>query len=498
MTEPCDLTALEARRLIGVKKLSAVELLESCVARIALVNPAVNAMTAMDVDAARATAKSADEATMKGGPLPALHGLPLGIKDLEETKGLRTTWGSPLFADHVPTRDEGMVRRLREHGGNILGKTNVPEFGLGANSRNTVWGATGNAFNPSYNAAGSSGGSAVALATNMIPLASGSDTGGSLRNPAAFNGIVGYRPSSGLVPSERRGHGWSPLPMLGPMARNVPDLALMLGAMASDDAADPLAYTFPGAAMRERADLFHPVRPADLASLRLAFTEDFGLAPTESIVRRAFRKVVAAVAPMFGRATEATPDVTGGDEAFEVLRSVNVLAAHGEKVSKTPDLCGPNMHANVEEARRYTFADNSAALTRQTQIYRNFQAFFAEHSILISPAICTSPRPWRELYPAEIDGKPVRTYFHWLSLAYYVTLTGHPAMSLPVGLDEKGFPFGLQIVGPRGGDVLVLQVAAAIEAAFAGDAEFGRPVPDLAMLAKAPPISSMPAFKTWE
>lgn len=498
MTEPCDLTALEARRLIGVKKLSAVELLESCVARIALVNPAVNAMTAMDVDAARATAKSADEATMKGGPLPALHGLPLGIKDLEETKGLRTTWGSPLFADHVPTRDEGMVRRLREHGGNILGKTNVPEFGLGANSRNTVWGATGNAFNPSYNAAGSSGGSAVALATNMIPLASGSDTGGSLRNPAAFNGIVGYRPSSGLVPSERRGHGWSPLPMLGPMARTVPDLALMLGAMASDDAADPLAYTFPGAAMRERADLFHPVRPADLASLSLAYTEDFGLAPTESIVRRAFQKVVAAVAPMFGRATEVTPDVTGGDEAFEVLRSVNVLAAHGEKVSKTPELCGPNMHANVEEARRYTFADNSAALTRQTQIYRNFQAFFAEHSILISPAICTSPRPWRELYPAEIDGKPVRTYFHWLSLAYYVTLTGHPAMSLPVGLDEKGFPFGLQIVGPRGGDVLVLQVAAAIEAAFAGDAEFGRPVPDLAMLAKAPPISSMPAFKTWE
>eukprot|EP01031_Cornospumella_fuschlensis_P051079 gene51079-62463_t len=217
---------------------------------------------------------------MKGEKLGPLHGLPLGIKDLEATKGLRTTWGSPLFADHVPDHDEGMVRRLREAGGNVLGKTNVPEFGLGANSRNTVWGATGNAFNPVYNAAGSSGGSAVALATNMVPLASGSDTGGSLRNPAAFNGIVGYRPSSGLVPSERRGHGWSPLPMLGPMARNVPDLALMLGAMASDDVADPLAYSFPGVAMRERPGLFHPVQPADLASMKLAFTEDFGLAPT--------------------------------------------------------------------------------------------------------------------------------------------------------------------------------------------------------------------------
>ena len=498
MTEPCDLTATEARRLIGRKALSATELLESCLGRIEAVNPAVNAMTAMDVEAARATASAADEATAQGRPLPPLHGLPLGIKDLEETKGLRTTWGSPLFADHVPDRDEGMVRRLREAGGNVLGKTNVPEFGLGANSRNTVYGATGNAFNPSYNAAGSSGGSAVALACNMVPLASGSDTGGSLRNPAAFNGIVGYRPSSGLVPSERRGHGWSPLPMLGPMARNVADLALMLSTMASDDGVDPLAYTFPHQHFRDRPELYSPVRPADLASLSLAWTEDFGQAPVEGIVRRKFRQVVEALAPMFARAVEATPDVSGGDEAFEVLRSVGVLGAHAAKVRDTPELCGPNMHANVEEALRYTFADNSAALTRQTQIYRHFQLFFAQHSVLVSPAICTSPRPWRELYPAQIDGKPTRTYFHWLSLSYYVTLTGHPAMSLPVGLDEKGFPFGLQIIGPRGGDVLVLQVAAAIEAAFAGDTAFGRPVPDVAALAKAPPISAMDAFRTWE
>lgn len=497
MTQPCDLTATVARRLIGTKKLSAVELLQSCVARIDAVNHAVNAMTAMDIDAAMATAKACDAATMRGDKLGPLHGLPLGIKDLESTKGLRTTWGSPIYADHVPDHDEGMVRRLREAGGVVLGKTNVPEFGLGANSRNLVWGATGNAFNPAYNAAGSSGGSAVALATNMVPLASGSDTGGSLRNPAAFNGIVGYRPSSGLVPSERRGHGWSPLPMLGPMARNVADLSLMLGAMASDDAADPLAYTHPGIPMRGRADLYHPAPPADLSTLRLAFTEDFGLAPTESIVRRAFRRVVAAIAPMFAAAAEATPDVSGGDRAFEVLRCAGVLSAHLEKVLKTPELCGPNMHANVQEGLGYSMADNADALTAQTRIYRNFQAFFAQHDVLVSPAICCSPRPWQELYPAEIDGKPVRTYFHWLSLAYYVTLTGHPAMSFPIGRDEKGFPFGLQIVGPRGGDALVLRVAAALEAAFAGDAEFGRPVPDLTALAAAGPISAMPQFKSW-
>nr|WP_314072324.1 amidase family protein [uncultured Roseococcus sp.] len=498
MTEPCDLTAVEARRLIGSKKLSATELLESCLGRIGKVNHAVNAMTAMDEEAARATAKAADAATMKGDPLPLLHGLPLGIKDLEETKGLRTTWGSPIFANHVPEKDEHMVANLRAQGGVIVGKTNVPEFGLGANSRNLVWGATGNAFNPEFNAAGSSGGSAVALATNMVPLASGSDTGGSLRNPAAFNGIIGYRPSSGLVPSSRRPHGWSPLPMLGPMARTTADLALMMSAMASDDAVDPLSYTFHGRKMRERPEFYHPIAPADLGSLTLAFTEDFGQAPTESIVRRAFRKVVAALAPMFARAEEAHPDVTGGDEAFEVLRSTGVLTAHVEKVKNRPQDCGPNLHANVEEALGYSLQDQANALVRQTQIYRGFQTFFEKHSILVSPAICTSPRPWLELYPAVIDGEPVRTYFHWLSLSYYVTLTGHPAMSFPVGVDEKGFPFGLQIVGPRGGDVLLLQVAAAIEAAFAGDAEFARPLPDLAALEKAPAISSRPGFKTWD
>ncbi|MBY0336049.1 MAG: amidase [Acetobacteraceae bacterium] len=497
MTEPCDLTAVEARRLIGQRRLSPVELLESCVKRIEAVNPAVNAMTAMDVDAARATARDAEAAVMRGDHLGALHGLPLGIKDLEETKGLRTTWGSPLFANHIPTRDEGMVTNLRNAGGVVLGKTNVPEFGLGANSRNRVYGATGNAFDPTKNAAGSSGGSAVALATNMVPLATGSDTGGSLSNPAAFNGIVGYRPSPGLVPHERRGHGWNPLSVLGPMARNVPDLCLMLSAMASDEAGDPLAYTLHARTVRGEPALFHPPRAIDLSTIKLAFTEDFGQALVEQVIRRKFLAIVEACRPLFARVAHATPDVSGGDEAFEVLRAVGAVAAHAEKVRKTPELCGPNVHANVEEGLRYGIEDVGRALTRQTQIYRGFQAFFAEHDVLITPAITTSPRSWRELFPSEIDGQPTRTYFHWLAMAYYVTLTGHPAISLPVGLDEKGMPFGLQIVGPRGGDAFVLGVAAALEEAFAGDAALARPVPDIAKLKAAPPISTMPEFMTF-
>ncbi len=494
MTEPCDLSALDARRLIGRKALSPVELLESCAARIEAVNPAVNAMVALDLDRARATARQAEAAVMRGDALGLLHGLPVGIKDMEETAGLRTTYGSPIFADHVPAADCAMVARLRAAGGIILGKTNTPEWALGANTRNAVHGATGNPFDPERSCAGSSGGSAVALATGMAPLCSGSDTGGSLRNPAAFCGIVGYRPSPGLVPSEKRPHGWSALPVLGPMARTVPDACLMLAAMASDDARDPLAYTLHARPVRGEAALFHPPRRLDLATLRIAHTEDFGLAPTERLVRDAFAARVAAIAPLVREAVPAHPDVSGGDTAFEVLRAAGVLTSHAERLRTRPQDCGPNLHANVAEGLRYSLADHAGALAAQTRIYRGFQAFFAKHDVLITPAITISPRPWRELYPAEINGQPTRTYFHWLALAYYVTLTGHPAVCLPLGLDAAGMPFGLQVVGPRGGDAFVLAVAAALEEALAAAPALCRPVPDLAALRAAPPISGMDGF----
>ena len=497
MTEPCDLSVVAARRLIGARKLSPVELLESCLSRIGAVNHAVNAMVALDTDRARAAAKAAEAAVMKGGKLGPLHGLPVGIKDLEETAGLRTTWGSPLFADHVPTKDEAMVANLRAAGAIVVGKTNTPEFGAGANTRNLVYGATGNAFDPTKSAAGSSGGSAVALATGMVPIASGSDTGGSLRNPAAFNGIVGFRPSPGVVPSERRGLGWSALPVLGPMARSAEDCALLLSAMADDDALDPLAYTLPGRDVR-RGDpaLFPPMR-LDLSTLRVAATPDFGFAPTERHIRDVFADRVARLAPMFARIEQATPDCRGTDEAFEILRAASFLYSHTEKVRRTPDKVGPNVRANVEEGLRYSLADYARAAGEQTRIYRLWQRFFRDHDLLISPAITISPRNWRELYPAEIDGQPTRTYFHWLALAYAVTLVGHPAVSIPLGRDRAGMPFGLQIVGPRGGDALVLAAAAAIEAAVAGDVDLARPVADIAALKAAPPISSMPEFKTW-
>jgi amidase len=493
MTEPCDLTAHAARTLIGTKKLSPVDLVESCIARVEAVDHAVNAMVARDFERARATAQAAEAAVMRGDKLGALHGLPVGIKDLENTSLLRTTFGSPIFADNVPTLDDRTVASVRAAGAIVLGKTNTPEFGAGANTRNAVYGATGNPFDPARSAAGSSGGSAVALATGMVPLASGSDMGGSLRNPAAFCGIVGFRPSPGLVATEMHGTGWSPLAVNGPMARTVGDVALMLSAMASDDARDPLATTIFGQQVRRAAD-FYPLPEIDLSRLRVAVTPDFGFAPTERLVREAFADKTQGFRHVFARAEDATPDCTGADEAFAVLRALGFLAAHEQKVRTRPNDVGPNVRANVEEGLRYSALDVARALTAQTALYRRWQGFFAGYDVIISPAITISPRPWTELFPREIDGVPTKSYFHWLALAYAVTLPGHPAVCLPVGRDAAGMPFGLQIVGPRGGDAFVLGVAQALERLLAGDPATARPVPDLDRLRGAGPISAMPGF----
>lgn len=493
MTEPCDLDAVEARRLIGAKRLSPVELLESCIARIEAVDPAVNAVVARDFHRAREAARTAEDAVARGASLGALHGLPLGVKDLENVAGLVSTQGSTLFRDTVPEADERIVATARAAGAVVLGKTNTPEFGAGANTRNAVYGATGNPFDPSRSAAGSSGGSAVALACGMVSIATGSDTGGSLRNPAAFCGIVGYRPSPGLVPSEKRSLGWSCLPVLGPMARTVPDLCLLLSTQVGDDARDPLAYTLHGRQVR-RAEEYRVPAPMDLASVRAALSPDLGFAPVERLVADTFRDKTGLFRHLFGRAEDAAPDCTGADEAFEVLRALSFLSAHLDKVRDTPDQVGPNVRANVEEGLGYSAADVARAMGLQTAMYRRWQGFFAEYDVLLTPSITVTPRPWSELYPAEIDGKPTRTYYHWLALAYAVTLVGHPAISIPVGLDPAGMPFGLQVVGPRGGDAYVLAVAAALERALAGDARTARPVPDLAKLRAAPPMSSRPGY----
>lgn len=491
--EPCDFDAVAARALIGAKKLSASELLESCISRIEAVDPAVNAMVVRDYEGARKTAKAADEAVAQGKALGPLHGLPIGVKDLEDVAGMRTTYGSTLFKDHVPAKDQLIVASVRKAGAVILGKTNTPEWGAGANTRNAVYGATGNPFDPTRSAAGSSGGSGVALATGMVPIATGSDTGGSLRNPAAYNGIVGFRPSPGLVPSDKRALGWLNLPVLGPMARTVPDLCLLLSTMASDNAVDPLATTVYGKSVRQPGDFAVPAS-VDLSTLRVALSPDFGFAPTEKHIRAVFAEKTGLFRDVFAVAENASPDCSGMNETFEVLRAMAFLSSMHDRVRDTPEQVGPNVRANVEEGLRYEIMDVIRAMKQQTVLYQRFQAFFETFDVMLTPAVTLSPRPWSELYPAEIDGTPTRTYFHWLALAYAPTTVGHPALSLPVGVDHNGMPFGLQIVGRRGGDAQVLAVAAALEKLLAGDPRTARPTPDIAKLIASPRISDAPGF----
>lgn len=475
MSEACDLDASVARRLIGRRQLSPVELLDSCIARIEAVNPATNAIVATCLDRARDEARAAEQAVMRGEPLGPLHGLPIGIKDLNETEGLRTTFGSLLFEDHVPAKDERVVAVLRAAGGIVLGKTNTPEFGAGGQTVNPVYGATGNPFDPTRSAGGSSGGSAAALALGMVPLAGGSDTGGSLRTPAAWCGTAAFRTSPGVVPSERRGIGWTVFSIQGPMARTLEDCGLMLSAMAGSDGFDPLSSPLDPAGFRTLPEV-------DLADLRVAVSADLGFARISETIRATFGERVGRLRPLFGSVDDAAPDLGEADRCFWILRGVLFLAGFLAHYEKAPDKLGPNVRGNVEAGLAMTAAEIAWAQAEQTRIYRRVDAFFDDHDLLIAPACSIPPFGLDRLYPDAIDGRPLVSYMDWLAPTYGLTLAATPVALLPCGLDATGTPFGLQITGRRGRDREVLAAALALEQALAGEPDLARPRPDLAAL----------------
>ena len=473
MSELCDFPAVELRRLIGAKVISPVDLLESCLERIDRVNSRVNAIVALDRNMAGEGAREAEEAVMRAAPLAPLHGLPVGIKDLNDTAGLTTTYGSPLYADHVPRRDDRQVAAVRGAGGLVFAKTNTPEFGAGANTVNEVYGFTGNPFDPDKTASGSSGGSAAALATGMLPLATGSDLGGSLRTPAAYNGIVGFRPSAGMVPDPSRLLAWAPLSVEGPMARSVRDMALLLSVMVGHRHDDPLS----GAWSQGRNDR---IEPADLSPLRIALSEDLGFAPVDNEIRRVFRQRVAAFQHLFAAVEEKDPPLRGADRIFEVLRAVGFLAAHKERLQRYPDKVGPNVTANTRLGLSMSAADVAKAAAEHTALYRRF---LKRYDLLICPTASLPPFAREFLYPEEINGQPLKTYISWIGVTYGITLTAHPVVVLPCGLDHTGMPFGIQLVGRRGEEWRLIAIAAALEDALADIEACRRPVPDLAALA---------------
>jgi len=471
------LSSVELRRRIGSKEISPVELMDAAIGRIEALNPAVNAIAATDFARARKLAARAEADARNGERLGPLHGLPTGIKDLHETAGLLTTYGSPLYRGFVPEKDAAMVALVRKAGAIIVAKTNVPEFGAGANTRNLVWGATGNPFDPRLNAGGSSGGAAVALACDMLPVCTGSDTGGSLRIPAAICGVVGFRPSPGVVPMDGRPLGWTPISVLGPLARNVADLRLLFSAQVGMDDREPLAFPLDPQAVAV-------TRPVDLGALRVAFTEDFGQCPVASDIRRVFRSRIAAMRHLFRTCEEVSFDFGEADRCFDVVRAQSYVDRYRDAYDKDPDSLGPNVRSNYEMAANMTLADMAWAHAEQTRIFRRFQECFRDHDIVLSPTTPVSPFPWTQLYLDTLEGTRLRNYYHWLALTYVITLVTNPAISLPCGVDEHAMPFGLQVTGRFRGDRDLLDVAAAMEQAFAGIPGLDRARPDLAKLAK--------------
>jgi amidase len=481
MSKPCDLGAAEARELIGSRKLSPVELLESCIERIEAVNPAVNAIVTKSYERAREEAKRAEVAVMKGEKLGLLHGLPAAIKDLNETAGIRTTFGSPLFENHVPCDDEGVVARIRGQGAIILGKTNSPEFGVGSNTVNRVFGATGNPFDTSRTCGGSSGGAGVALATGMVPIANGSDSGASIRNPSAFCGVFGIRPSPGLVPSERRTVGLTTNGVQGPMGRDVRDTALLFAAMADYDSRDMLSTPIDTSS-------FLKLQSVDLAGLRVAISEDLGFAPVDEIVRQTFRNKIRQLEGTFARLEPYAVPMQNAERAYWGIRGLYFLAGMKDRFEKHGQELDKNLVFNMKEALAMSGADAAWAMAEQTRIYRDFQKIFESYDVLITPAANVLPYAHATTFPAVLQSRPARHYAEWYSISYGISLVGHPAAAIPTGLDPQGTPFGLQVVGPRYGDRRVLEVCLALEKLFASNQELRRPKPDLSKLAAAPKL----------
>lgn len=476
MTQSCDLSATEARRLMRTGELSPVELLESCLGRIAVVNGTVNAITAMDEGRARAEAAAAEKAFASGEDAGPLAGLPVGIKDLNATQGLRTTYGSLIHENDVPDADEAMVARLRRAGAIVLAKTNTPEFGAGSNTTNRVFGATRNPFDPERTPGGSSGGSAVALAAGMLPLAHGSDTGGSLRNPATWCGVVGFRPTPGLVAREARTLNYTHFSVQGPMGRTVADAALMMSGLAGDDGRDALAGP---CAPADFADL----PGVDVSKLRVAWSTDFGgTAPLDDNIRDAFAGVMQEISPWFGACHERAPDFADARDIFWTLRCVYYVANHEDRIARHRDLLSPNIVSNYEAGLSMTLPDVARAERAWAKLYKAFQVFFDDIDLLIVPGNAVSPFRIDDGIPKMVGGKTMENYVDASLIRSALTLTGHPVIAVPAGVDSHGMPFGVQIVGKRRGDLGLLAAAYALETEIRKHSKLTVPAPDLAAL----------------
>ena len=454
----CFMSAVEMAGLIRAKKLSAREALAAHLKQIERVNPKVNAIVTLVPEMAAEAAAKADEMQARNQKLGPLHGLPVAHKDLVETRGIRTTFGSLLYKDYVPTADDLVVERIRRAGAITIGKTNTPEFGAGSQTFNKVFGATRNPYDLTKTCGGSSGGAAVALACGLVPVADGSDTGGSLRNPAAFCNVVGFRPSIGRVPNPKAALAWSTLSTSGCLGRSVADLAFVLSALAGPDPRAPLSIQEPGE---------HFARPLgrSFKGVRVAWFKDLGGVPFDPRVRAVVDGHRATFESLGCIVEQAEPDFASAEVSFRILRAWAAGTTYGARLHEHPDAFKDTLKREIEEGLRLSGTDLARAETAHSQIWRSFQAFLERYEYFVLP---TTQLPAFDIdtpYPTEIAGVRFDNYIDWMKSCWYISATGNPAASVPGGFTPGGLPVGVQIVGRNQEDFSVLQMAHAFEQA---------------------------------
>jgi amidase len=461
--EICTLTATELAAQIRARGLSAAEVMEAHLLRIERVNPLVNAIvTAVPPEQALDAARACDRALAEGSAPPAseapLFGLPVAHKDLVETRGLRTTYGSPIFADNVPAFDALLVERLRAAGAITVGKTNTPEFGAGSQTFNPVFGATRNPYDLSRTCGGSSGGAAVALACGLVPIADGSDLGGSLRNPAGYCNVVGFRTTPGRVPHWPARWPYMPLSVDGPMARTVADVALLLSAMAGPDLRAPLSFGEPGA-------IFARPLAADIAGTRVAWSPDLGGLPVDPQVAAVFAAQRDSFKDLGCVVEEAAPDLRDADEIFTTLRALSYELSHSEKLDKHREKLKDTVVWNIEQGRALTGPQVARAMRRHGELLERVRAFFERYDALVLPTSQVPPFPVEQPYVTKINGVQLGSYLDWMRSCYWVSVMCCPAIAVPAGFTPEGLPVGLQIVGAPRDELGVLRLAQAYEGA---------------------------------
>ena len=455
----CDRSAVELAALLAKRRVSARELLEAHQHRLDRLDPAVNAVVTRTPERAAAMAAAADQhLATTGTTLGPLHGLPVAHKDLALVAGVRTTFGSPIFADHVPDTDQLIVARLHRAGAVMVGKTNTPEFGAGSQTFNPVFGATRNPYDLDRTCGGSSGGAAVALRCGMVAVADGSDMGGSLRNPASFCNVVGLRPSPGRVPVVPSTYPWGSLAVEGPMGRTVADVALQLSAIAGWDPRAPLSAGEPPSFFAP------PLEEVPLRGLRVAVSVRLGDLPVDPAVRATVAAVADLLAEHGARVTETDPGWDGADEAFETLRAFQFELGYGTLHDRAADRMKATVRANIEAGRALRGSDVGRAERLRGQLFARTAAFFDDHDVLLTCTSQVPPFPIEQEWVDEIDGVRLDGYIAWMRSCSRITVTGCPALSLPAAFTADGLPVGVQLVGPYRQERRLLAIGAAFEA----------------------------------